>query len=771
MVFKIPNLKFGSTKPTGNTISPWVKKIFFFGLVLFVITVFVTSWTSTSPNFFYPEEVNLLVDNISNFPDIFKDSGNTSSQWDLLAERLLPELLQPPMQLWDLLCPTIFVIYICLILRFIPSNNWTRLPIKFLTLVLMGRYFVWRTVGTLNLSHWASATFSLVVYTIEAIGFLNFFLYSLQSIWSTAHKRSAEADHYSQNIVTGKYLPSVDVFVPTYNEPDFVVRRTVVGCQLMEYANKKIYILDDQRRPHIRALAEELDCEYITRPDNQHAKAGNLNNALPQTQGELIAIFDADFVPFKNFLTRTVGFFQQPQLALIQTPQTFYNPDHHARNLGVDHLLYDDLANFFMFSQSNRDVANCAICCGTSYVVRRKALESVGGYSTLCLAEDSPTSIIMLTKGWRITYLREILSMGESTRTYIDFVKQRTRWHQGNYQIFCCGKQIPIWSTMNWVRKSFFLTFYLGSFQPIFRSVIILTPLINIYTGIAPILLTTQELIYYFIPFFVLQIGSIGWMTEYTTSFLFNEVYETILCFPLLKCLVFAIRDPFGLPSTVTRKGVKNDKKNYNLNYTWPLLVVVALIVIILCVHLGGYRLGLWQTPPNPEYGLIFFWLFYNMIIVSIAAITAIDQPERRAMDRFPLHTTCQIKLNNSSEDYHSLAHVYQGYTINLCEGGAQIVLASNDFVLDTDSIYLEFPENSFSVMAQVCRSSRQIGSTQVALKFSQLSTEQHRQLIEMLYSNMTWWKRSKRPGNLDVFLSMLSSFLRLKPLRSKVVS
>jgi cellulose synthase (UDP-forming) len=102
---------------------------------------------------------------------------------------------------------------------------------------------------------------------------------------------------YSQDVLSGRYLPSVDVFVPTYNEPEYIVRRTVIGCQAMEYPNKTIYILDDTRRPFIKALAEELRCEYITRPDNTHAKAGNLNNALRYTQGELIQLWMRTLFP------------------------------------------------------------------------------------------------------------------------------------------------------------------------------------------------------------------------------------------------------------------------------------------------------------------------------------------------------------------------------------------------------------------------------------------------------------------------------------------
>ena len=150
----------------------------------------------------------------------------------------------------------------------------------------------------------------------------------------------------------------------------------------MEYGPKTIYLLDDTPRPAIKALAAELGCEYITRPDNQHAKAGNLNHAIPKTQGELLALFDADFVPTTNFLTRTLGFFQDPQVALVQTPQSFYNPDPIARNLGLEDVLTPEEEVFYRQIQRVRDGAGAVVCAGTSFVLRRAALPAMGGFVT-----------------------------------------------------------------------------------------------------------------------------------------------------------------------------------------------------------------------------------------------------------------------------------------------------------------------------------------------------------------------------------------------------
>ena len=683
----------------------------------------------------------------------------------------LPEWLQVPTQFWDLVMPLFAILLLNACLRIIPSNNWSRLIVQGIMLLLAGRYFMWRTVATLNFSSWGSTVFSLLIYVVEAIGLISLLINTLQSIWSSGERRSKEADQYSNDILSGKYCPSVDVFIPTYNEPEQVVRRTAVGCLLMNYPNKTIYILDDTRRPHIRVLAQELGCEYITRPDNQHAKAGNLNSALPKTSGEFITIMDADFVPFKNFLTRTVGFFQQPNVAIVQTPQSFYNPDHHARNLGIDHLIHHDLDSFFGFSLANRDVFNSALCCGTSYVVRRQALEDIGGYNTVCLAEDSPTSIKMLTLGYQIVYLKEKLSMGESTRTYVDFVKQRVRWHHSNYQIFQCPKVLPIWSSVNWIQKTYFFTLYLGSFQPVFRFVAMLTPLISLIVGVSPYITSMPEVLYYSLPFLVLLVGSFAWSSEYYRSFFWNEVYDVILCFPTLKSLWFAIRQPFGLAFKVTRKGVKAEDKTYNLQHTWPLLVGIGLTVVVLFIRLLDHRLELWGSSLSSEFGFILFWLTYNLILMSLAVLAAIDQPERRLSDRFLLYTPCRLTPVLADMSGELVVPEYFGKSCNISESGMQVELQTRKPIDLSQPVNVDFLEYGFHINAKIHRSWTEMekdrSKTYLSLEFQQVTTEQNWRLVEILYTDMTWWTENKRPSSIDVAIALLMSFFNLRSLRA----
>ncbi|MEO1593530.1 MAG: glycosyltransferase, partial [Cyanobacteria bacterium J06632_22] len=225
-----------------------------------------------------------------------------------------------------LLLPTVVLFLMAYgITRLSPQpRHWSRLVVISILLVLVIRYVLWRSLSTLNLDTPANGIASLLLFTMEMLG-LGTSIIQL-CLLLRVRDRQQQANHMQVAVTEGEFIPSVDVFIPTYDEPAFILRRTVMGCQAMRYPRKTVYLLDDTRRPEIQALAAELGCNYLTRSDNQHAKAGNLNHAIAQTQGDLIASFDADFVPTRNFLERTVGFFQDATIGLVQTPQSFYNP-------------------------------------------------------------------------------------------------------------------------------------------------------------------------------------------------------------------------------------------------------------------------------------------------------------------------------------------------------------------------------------------------------------------------------------------------------------
>ena len=293
-------------------------------------------------------------------------------------------------------------------------RDWPARAIAALALILGVRYLVWRVDSTMS-AVWLPLTLALFAGELYA-------LFSLAGFtFTTWRLRPA-------NRIPPARLPSVDVFVPTYDEDEQVLRSTLIGCAALDYPNFQVWLLDDGRRPWVRDLAGELGARYLTRENNSHAKAGNINAALPRTSGELILILDADHVPQPQMLQAVIGHFGDERLAYVQTPHEFYNRD------SVQHVEDDDhdQSMFFHVVQPGRDHHGAAFWCGSGAVIRRSALEEVGGLATDTITEDFHTSLRIHRRGWRSRFHDEALVYGIAPHNLEQFLLQRHRWAAGN---------------------------------------------------------------------------------------------------------------------------------------------------------------------------------------------------------------------------------------------------------------------------------------------------------------------------------------------------
>eukprot|EP01036_Dinobryon_divergens_P015997 gene15997-21678_t len=130
--------------------------------------------------------------------------------------------------------------------------------------------------------------------------------------------------------------PTIDLFIPTYNEALSVVRSTVLAAQSIDWPRDKIkiFVLDDGRREEFRVFCEDVGVTHVTRDNNRHAKAGNINAALKNTTGEFVAIFDCDHIPTRSFMQIAMGWFgRDPKLGMVQLPHYFFSADPFERNL------------------------------------------------------------------------------------------------------------------------------------------------------------------------------------------------------------------------------------------------------------------------------------------------------------------------------------------------------------------------------------------------------------------------------------------------------
>ena len=224
---------------------------------------------------------------------------------------------------------------------------------------------------------------------------------------------------------------SVDVYVCTYDEPTEVVAATLAGCRALTYPHTT-YLLDDGRRPEMEELAELAGARYLTRPDNSHAKAGNINAALPRTEGELVLMLDADHVPMPDALDAMVGYFDDERMALVQSPHDFFNHD------SVQHYVVGrhEQSLFYRVVCPGKDRHGAAYWCGSAALIRRQALLEIGGVATETIAEDFHTTIRLQRHGWKSRYHDEVLVQGLAPHDLDGYLLQRDRWARGNLAVF-----------------------------------------------------------------------------------------------------------------------------------------------------------------------------------------------------------------------------------------------------------------------------------------------------------------------------------------------
>jgi len=670
-----------------------------------------------------------------------------------------------------LLAPTIVLLLtVFLVMRISPQPRvWSRRLVVGILIILTLRYIIWRSLSTLNVVDPLNGVFSLGLFFVEMILLFGsiiqlFFMLNVKD-------RRGEADEKSLAVIYGSFTPSVDILIPTYNEPAFILRRTIIGCQALEYANKKIYLLDDTRRSEIRDLAEELGCEYMSRPDNSYAKAGNLNHAIAKTKSELIVVFDADFIPTKNFLIRTVGFFQNDKVALVQTPQSFYNADPIAHNLGLENVITPDEEVFYRLIQPIRDVTGSVVCAGTSFVIRRSSLEETGGFVTESLSEDYFTGIRISAQGYQLIYLNEKLSAGLAAENIAAYSAQRLRWGQGTLQAFFIKSNPLTIPGLNFFQRLAHLEGLVSWFSPISRVYFLLMPLAYSFLDVIPIRATAAEIIYFILPSYLVNFAVFNWLTYRSRSALLSDIYSLLLCFPLALTIIKVMLNPFSKGFKVTPKGIASDRYIFNWNLAFPLIVLFIATAIGLwrilnmnMVHsLGDTTVPLEAVQGIKGISLGWVWSTYNLIMISIALLILLDAPRRDVYEWFDLRRVVRLKVGKQN---------LWGVTTMISEVGAEVALTQQPLgnLFANQLVNIEIVEENIRLAGEIVRTGFNNEFPTVRVRFESVNLTQHRQLIEMLFCRPGQWKCQNTPGEFGSFLLLLRILLKPQILFNRKV-
>jgi cellulose synthase (UDP-forming) len=530
------------------------------------------------------------------------------------------------------------------------ENPWIRAGLVMFSLAMTWNYLVWRftTLPQFGSVDWVCGVAFLSIELLTAIGGT--------ITWLLLTRTSSRSAAVSANMPwLMQARPLVDVLICTYNEDRAILERTMIGALSLKYPNFRVWILDDGRRGWLADLCAQKGCHYLTRPDNSHAKAGNINHALGHLASlpsppEFIAVLDADFVPFSNFVSRALSLFRDQTVGIVQTPQHFFNPDPIQSNLAISEIFPDEQRFFFDIILPSKDAWGLAFCCGTSSVIRFAVLRELGGFPTDSVTEDFLLSVRMAERGYKTVYLNEKLSVGLAPEGIREYAVQRTRWCQGLVQI-CRGRSSPLRFGNNLpflYRINLIETFLYwgGSFA--FRMSCMIVPALFFMFDIRVVQASVSDAISHFAPMMITQIAVTIWLGGGRMLPLISDVYQMLVAPEIIKVVALTLLRPHGHKFNVTAKGIQHS----GLNIQWRLLGrFFALAVMTI---LGLVKIFVIDGSDLVEQGgaLNVLWAWYNLLVLTICCLVCIEQPRRRADERFPTKEKAIVRIGDEVRIY-----------------------------------------------------------------------------------------------------------------------
>jgi cellulose synthase (UDP-forming) len=596
-----------------------------------------------------------------------------------------------------------------------------------LAVLVSTRYMFWRTTQTLSFGTLPEFLFGGGLYLAELYAWVILLLGFIQTSWPLDRPViEPEGDPET--------WPTVDIYIPTYNESLEIVRNTVFAAMDLDYPEDKyqVFILDDGKRPEFRAFAKEAGCGYITRDNNLHAKAGNLNAAMKKTEGELIAIFDCDHVPTRAFLQLTVAWFQKDRkLALVQTPHHMYSPDPVQRNLastmgempGEGDLFYGAV-------QGGNDLWNATFFCGSCAIIRREALAMTNGFAGETVTEDAHTALKLQRMGWNTAYISARLSAGLATERLVLHIGQRIRWARGMTQIMRIDNPLT-GRGLKWQQRLCYLNAMLHFQYPLPRIVFLTSPLAYLIFGQNIIQASAGLIFAYAAPH--LYCSSVA--NERTQGGdrrpFWGEVYETILAFHLVKPTVMTWFQPRKGKFNVTDKGSLLDKTYFDWAVVRPHLICIGLM--ITGIAMGVVKRVFFPHLFNIQTDTLVLniaWATFSLIILLAAVSVARETRQTRQDIRIPVRLPVTAHLASG--------HVVPAHTIDISMGGAALELPKELPVRERDVVHLTMAmgDDTLAIPVETVRSAGE----DAFVRFLKLDTMAGRHLVRAVMGRADAW-------------------------------
>lgn len=574
--------------------------------------------------------------------------------WAFISLCLVALITLPINLQTQLIASVVVVVFMALIKLMKAGGNWRLIALAFGTAIVL-RYVYWRTTDTLppvgQIENFIPG-FLLYLAEMYCVMMLALSLFVVAMPLPPRPSRAA---------TPGKY-PTVDVFVPSYNEDMGLLANTLAAAKGMDYPAEKltVWLLDDggtlqkrnstnlieaqraaARHRELKELCNDLGVRYLTRERNEHAKAGNLNNGMQHSNAELIAVFDADHAPARDFLIETVGYFEDdPRLFLVQTPHFFLNPDPLERNLRTFEKMPSESEMFYGIIQRGLDKWNSAFFCGSAAVLRRKALEDTKGFAGMSITEDCETALALHGRGWNSVYVDRPLIAGLQPATFASFIGQRSRWAQGMMQILMF--RFPLFkSGLSLPQRLCYMSSTLFWLFPLSRTIFLFAPLSYLFFDLQIFTASGGEFLAYTLGYMLVNLtmqnylyGSFRWPW-------ISELYEYAQTVHLLPAVFSVLMNPRKPTFKVTAKDELIRQSRLS-EISRPFFVIFSVLLAALAFTI--YRV--YTEPYKADVTLVVGgWNLLNLILAGCALGVVSERGEKASSRRVKVSRRCEFAI------------------------------------------------------------------------------------------------------------------------------
>ncbi|MFP1722644.1 UDP-forming cellulose synthase catalytic subunit [Lonsdalea quercina] len=629
-------------------------------------------------------------------------------------------------QPFDIATQFIFVLLLwgmAMVVRRLPGRLPTIMLIM-LSLTVSCRYLWWRYSSTLNWDDPVSLVFGLLLVVAETYAWGVLVLGYFQTLWPLHRQPVALPDDPG-------VWPTVDLLIPTYNEPLSVVKPTLYAALGIDWPQDKltIYVLDDGDRPEFREFADSIGVRYIARTTHEHAKAGNINHALRTAcNSEYVTIFDCDHVPARSFLQMTMGWFlKDPKMAMLQTPHHFFSPDPFERNLGRFRRTPNEGTLFYGLVQDGNDVWDATFFCGSCAIIRRSALDEIGGIAVETVTEDAHTSLRLHRLGYSSAYIRIPQAAGLATESLSAHIGQRIRWARGMVQIFRLDNPL-MGKGLTFMQRLCYANAMLHFLSGIPRLIFLLAPLAFLLCHAYIIFAPALAIAIYVLPHMLhTSLTNSRIQGRYRHSF-WSEVYETVLAWYIARPTTVALFNPNKGTFNVTAKGGLVPQKHLDWVITRPYVMLVLL-------NLAGLVMGFWRLYCGPQHEVLtvvisLIWVLYNMVILGGAVSVAVEARQLRESHRVDINMPAALARENG----HMLPCTLRDYS----DGGVGVELREELALRAKEKVFLILQRDGQEFYFP-CYVQRTLGRA-AGIRLHNLTTEQQVDFIQCTFARADTW-------------------------------